>query len=134
MVLLEVNEKDVTCQYAVQAESLNEVLEYLDAWDPDVIVVEEFRLYPWKSKALGWDPMVPSQIIGAIYTWSYRRTPEKAIVVEQPASMRKIGQKHTGELEKTPMFRGLPHAKDALRHAVWFVITHYPRKSFVVKF
>lgn len=131
MALLEIRDADVMCLGAAEARTLEEVLEYLDSWRPDVIVIEAFRLYPWKSQALIWDSMLPSQIIGAIKAWVAKK--EGVLVLEQPASMRKIAQRHTREIEKAPMFRGKPHAKDALRHAMWYVISRYPKKSFVVR-
>jgi len=132
MVLLELEEDGLGCRVAVEAASIEEVLYYLDLWQPDVVVIEAFRLYPWRSRALGWDPMLPSQIIGAVKAWASRR--ECAVqVVEQPASVRKLARLHTGQLEKLPLFRGKPHARDALRHAVWYVLHHWPKKVFYVR-
>jgi len=111
----------------VEAKSLEDVLLYLDYWQPDVVVVEEFRLYPWTAKSLGWDSMRPSQIIGAIKAW-VSRCGHEVELVEQPASVRKPAQAHTRKMEKSPMFRGKPHARDALRHAVWYTLHRCPKK------
>lgn len=132
MVLLIVEDDNIRIFDATEATNMAEVLEYLDAWQPDAIVMEAFRLYPWTAQALGWDPMLPSQIIGAVKAWAAMREPPVEIV-EQPASIRKLAQTHTKRLEKIALFRGKPHARDALRHAMWYAIHRWPRKALNVR-
>lgn len=126
MVLLELSDK-LSCRAVVEALSIEDVLRYLDYWQPNVLVVEEFRLYPWMARSLGWNPMQPSQVIGAIKAW-VAKCGYEIEYIEQPASVRKPAQTHTRKMEKSPMFRGKPHARDALRHAVWYTLHRWPRK------
>jgi len=125
MALLSVTDKEIICLAAKEALNLPEVLETLNEWEPDVVALEEFRLYPWKSQALGWDTMQPSQIIGGIKAWLLTCSRE-VVLSEQPASVRRVVLHHTRAVERALLFRGKPHARDALRHAVWYLLRYYP--------
>lgn len=86
----------------------------VDTCRPDVIVLEAFRLYPHKAKQQYWNPMLTSQVIGAIKYIAEQRDIE---VVEQSAS---FGLGH--ELDTTD-FREVRnrHARAALRHALSYL-------------
>jgi hypothetical protein len=88
----------------------------------DMLVIEEFRLYPWMAKNLGFNDMKTSQMIGAMKYLAQRNgTP----VTMQGASIKKPAF----ELMKHNEFelpKGTQHMKDAAAHGYWW---HYGSKS-----
>jgi hypothetical protein len=84
----------------------------------DVVVVEEFKLYPGKAASLSWSTLGTVEIIGALRE-RYRR--EGITFVTQPASIKKP----TKAMVKR---RGLPimgkdgHARDACMHGYYYLI------------
>lgn len=128
MVLIELfprdEPRDFICYEAKQVSDISGLLRTLGEWNPDIIVIEQFNLYPWKAKSLSWSDMTPSQVIGAVKAWCVDKNVQ---LVEQPAAMRKQGRLYSQQLERSPLFKARPHAKDALRHAIWYVVNHYPK-------
>lgn len=114
----------LTKMTVVQAKTIEDVLAHLDEWQPDVIIMESFRLYPWTAKSLSWNQMLPSQVIGAVKAWTIGKNVE---IIMQPASVRIISKPYTRRFEKLPIFKGKPHAKDAMRHIGYYLIKNCPQ-------
>ena len=93
---------------------------YLDLLQPDIevrVVAEDFRLYPHMAQGQAWSNMPSSQVIGAIRTLCDLRNLPLTLL---PASSRKnvtILQHHA------PHLRAMPHAREAYRHARYFLYT-----------
>lgn len=79
-----------------------------------VLVVEEFRLYPWKAKEQGFSQFHTAEMIGQLKLWVRWFSPETELVM-QPAAVKKptfaIMQGR-----KIPLTRGTQHSKDAEAH------------------
>lgn len=101
-----------------------------DLQHPTAIIVEAFRLYPWRSEGLSWNSLPAVQVIGQIKAWGV----EHGVGVnEQPASVRKT---ISNDMVKAfglwrPTVRQ-PHARDAARHILWYCKKHYPNKFIKV--
>lgn len=86
----------------------------VDTCEPDIIILEAFRLYPHKARQQYWNPMLTSQVVGVV---KYIAEQRKIEVVEQSAS---FGLSY--ELDTTD-FREVRnrHARAALRHALSYL-------------
>lgn len=86
-----------------------------------VVVVESFRLYPWKSEAMSWNRFIPVEVIGIVKGFCRVRQVE---YLEQPASIKQIVTRPMlTAFDLWRKTRGKPHARDAARHALY----HYMR-------
>ena len=84
------------------------------------LVVEDFRIYPWKLKALKFNPVRTARAIGGI-TYISRRYDIPMVL--QPAAI-KSAAKAAGveELYDYPLYENR-HSNDALQHFVFFTQT-----------
>lgn len=89
-------------------------LDVLRANSPDIVVVEEFRLYPWKAREQGFSQFLTCEMIGAIKLWHRWYSPDTKLVF-QPAIIKKptFGIMKGRGIALTP---GTQHQKDAEAH------------------
>lgn len=82
----------------------------IDLHAPDLVVVEAFRLYPFRAAGQSWSSFEPVKVIGVI---TYLCELRQVRMVEQMASEAKSMQfeKRGEKISK--------HAYDALRHALY---------------
>lgn len=85
----------------------------------DVIVLENWRTRPKKARqgAFDWDPMVTSQIIGAIKLQAKREG--KILAIQEPYD-KPVGYGFSNQVYK-PGKKGM-HKQDALAHAVFYAV------------
>jgi hypothetical protein len=82
---------------------------------PGVIIIEQFRVYPWKSMAQAWSLLKQVKVAGAVELWAELRGVE---VIQQPASVMDMGFRYQG-LKKAS------HPKDNLAaraHGVYYLV------------
>jgi hypothetical protein len=104
--------------------------------DPDVlllpikrVVLEDFRIYPWKLKALKFDPVRTARIIGAI-TFMCRLLSIE--LVFQPAAIKDAAQKAGAEeLYIRPLHENRHH-NDAVQHFVFYTHTEMRGHKLIV--
>lgn len=92
---------------------------------PEVVVIEDFRLYAWKARSVAFSKNTAAEVIGAVDAWCQVNG---AKLVRQPASIRKTVVKEV--LVALNLWKGmvnLPHARDASRHLVAWVIRSQPK-------
>jgi len=92
-------------------KSFTGIASAIVSYKPDIIVAEDFVLYPSKAKHLSWNDMYAAQVIGVIkYIGEVLDIP----VVMQQANIKKFVDysKYEGKND---------HEKDAFAHA-WFYI------------
>jgi hypothetical protein len=95
-----------------------------DGVDPELlklpigrIVCEDFRIYPWKIKALKFNPVRTARVIGAL-TFIARR--HGIDFVLQPAAIKDTSLKGgAAELFDTPLHENR-HSNDAIMHFVFY--------------
>lgn len=91
----------------------------LEAFKPDIIVIEAFRLYPWKANAKTWSSFPEVEVIGAIKHECYRLGFDW---VEQGADTKALFNDE--KLKKLGLWKGFTaHGRDAIRHALYRVTT-----------
>ncbi len=86
--------------------------------DVDLVVVEGFALYPWKSKQKSFSSFPEVELIGAIRWLCFEHG---VLMVVQPASVKKPaeGFVRSLKLDKWLMMAKGRHAKDAVLHLVY---------------
>jgi hypothetical protein len=94
------------------------LMHRLDEWQPEVLIAEAFRLYPWRAKEQFWGNMPAAEVVGAVKAWC-----EAASVryVEQCAACRGIISDFA--LRRAGLWAptiGKPHARDAARHLLYY--------------
>ncbi len=105
----------------------NDILTSVKQERPTLIVIESFRLQPWRAKTQSWSSMDTSQQIGAI---QYIATDILDCSIRtQSSSIQSI-------IKRTPFYRAhidehgkpsSPHAHSALLHGLYFI--HLGRKG-----
>ncbi len=105
------------CGEAVQ---LGELQDVLVGYRPQVVVVESFRLYPWRAKALGFSRMQAAEAIGTLRAWA--QDIGITWVEQQPAVKDTVSRKVLEALGLWAPTRGKPHARDAARHLAHYLI------------
>ena len=84
--------------------------------EAEVIIMEDYRLYPWKSKEQSWSPFETVRVIGAVEYHGYLH--QARIVLQEPG-IKAIGYKWAG-LTK-PKNHALSHETDAYVHGVYYL-------------
>lgn len=89
----------------------------LDQVKPDIIVIEAFRLYPWKAKHKTWSSFPEIEVIGAIkHACRLRNIPFE----EQGADTKVLFD--DVKLKKLNYWDNISrHARDAVRHALYYM-------------
>ncbi len=89
------------------------------AWlEPDVVLLEEFRLYPWLAMEQGYSDFATSQLIGAIKWYCYCH--QRKLVMTQTANKKPAFAIMRGRGHVLPGKN--QHEKDAVAH-----IYHYTK-------
>ena len=80
------------------------------------VIMEDFKLYPWKAMAQSWDKLETVRFIGAIEFWAERCN---FPVVFQDPNIKGIGYRWAG-ISK-PKNHSLSHETDAFVHGVYYL-------------
>lgn len=92
------------------------VYEKLSELAPSVIIMENYKLYPWLAKEQSWSPFETVRIIGAVEYYAYLHN---AQVILQDPSIKSIGYLWAGI--KKPKNHALSHESDAYVHGVYYL-------------
>lgn len=94
--------------------------EFLMDDNPDVVVLEDYRIYKWRQKQHVGSDMLTTRVIGCIETVAIQHFVNT--IIKQPAHVAKgfctdaklkdWGYYHTGQR----------HARDAIRHGCYFIL------------
>ena len=95
--------------------------QLINKYDPLEIVLEEYRVYGWKTDTHAWDELLTSRVIGAIETLSYSKLPNIPLY-KQSASIAKTFC--TDKKLKAWNFYvpSQKHARDAIRHGCYYIL------------
>lgn len=123
-------EHKVTLRGGTAHKDHKAVAELFHEWQPDIVVMERFNLYPGMAKSLSWNSFYPCEVIGVIRYLCECREPLSSIkLVEQAPSIKKyaggLGQdwvelrtlyKSIGKIDEIT-----EHTKDAYLHWKYFL-------------
>lgn len=102
-----------------------EFYKLLKSYSELVVIIERFRLFPWKFRSLSWSVLYPIKIIGTIEGYCELL---KIPFVEQDTVIKKF---FTDEkLRKLKLYRKRQfsvHERDAIRHALYYL--HFKLKK-----
>lgn len=105
-------------------DATKNILDLYVRWQPDIVVLEDYRVYKWRAKHHAGSDLVTSRVIGCIetlaimYATQYQRP--SITVIKQPAQVAK-GFCTDSKMKDWGFFQtGLKHASDAIRHACYF--------------
>jgi len=96
-----------------------EVYELITEVAPDVVVMEDYRIYGWKAKSHAWSDLFTPRLIGAI---------ELTCILEDVPLYRQMAQSAKGfctdkKLRGWGFYKtGKPHIRDAIRHGCYWLL------------
>lgn len=109
------------------AKGREAVYQVLASQAPELLICEDYRLFPWKAKEQSWSSLETVRIIGAIeyYAWL-----NKVEIVLQEPKIKKIGYLWAGITP--PKNHALSHETDAYVHGVYYLQSkgvRYPQQG-----
>jgi len=104
-------------------ESASSVVQIIGQYTPNVIIIEDYRVYKWKSDDHTWNDLFTPRLIGAIEHITFQRSIPLFKQSAQNAKSFATDEKlqHWGFYVK-----GKPHARDAIRHGVHWLLFNKP--------
>lgn len=103
--------------------SKEDVYEMLNRNRPDVVICEDYFLYPWLAKEQSWSPFDTVRIIGAVEFWCWDN--DKLLVLQKP-DIKGIAYKWAGLVK--PNNKKMTHQTDAYVHGVYYLQKNGIRK------
>lgn len=106
------------------------ILNYLDFdWsilkDYDLVIYEDFLLYPGKAKSMIFNRFIPAQVIGVIKYYSYKY--KKPVVVQRAVDVKKAISNEALKFFKC--YTKITHTRDSARHAIYYFVKNYQELS-----
>jgi hypothetical protein len=86
---------------------------------PDFLICEDYRIYAWKADDHKWNPLHTPALIGAVQYICYMEHLPYHMEMAQVPKAFTTDDKLRGLGLYLP---GKPHARDAMRHAVWWIL------------
>lgn len=96
--------------------NLEMLFDAMLTFNVDEVVVEDFKLYPWKSMEQSWSQMETPRIIGIIEYWGWKNG---IPIILQPASVKQAFPDE--RLKCEGYYVENKHARDAIRHALYYL-------------
>lgn len=106
-----------------QVYSTQETVRRLDSYKPDVVILEQFRLLRNTAQQLSGQDMYASEVIGVVKDYCLSNSVE--LVMQQPQAKNTVSSKFLKALGLWEVTKGLPHARDAARHLVYYLLRSY---------
>lgn len=99
--------------------------------EPDIVVMEDYRVYKWKTEHHGGSELLTTRVIGCIETFCVLNFVSN--VIKQPAHIGK-GFATDKRLREWGFYKkGERHARDAIRHGCYFLLFGAIRQSEAYK-
>jgi hypothetical protein len=100
--------------------AVKEIDLIIGAHSPEVIVMEDYRIYKWRAKHHAGSEVLTIQVIGAIQTIAIQESIYD--IIKQPAHTAK-GFCTDGKLREWGFYQtGNKHANDAVRHGTYYIL------------
>lgn len=101
-------------------QAVENIKAMFDKWQPNIVVMEDYRVYKWKTKHHGGSELLTTRVIGCIETFSVLNF--VPFTIKQPAHTAK-GFCTDPKLKEWGFYQvGLKHARDAIRHGCYFLL------------
>lgn len=102
---------------------IDRIEHLLKTTQPNFLVYEQYRVYSWKSATHSWSELHTPKLIGAIVTVA-RNIPQ----ADQMAQVAKSFVTDDKLREWGYWLPGMRHARDSIRHALYWLMFHKPDK------
>ncbi len=101
--------------------AVKKVGECVGAYAPDVVVMEDYRVYKWRAKHHIGSELLTVQVIGCIQTIAIQEGIHE--IIKQPAHIAK-GFCNDAKLKEWGYYQGYgdKHANDAIRHGCYYLL------------
>ena len=94
--------------------------ELFQIYHPQIVVMEDYRVYAWRQKQHVGSEMMTTRVIGALELMSMQH--HVPHIIKQPAHVAK-GFCDDKKLKEWGMYqKGQRHARDAIRHGCYFIL------------
>ena len=109
------------------ANCIENAMPILHDYAPEIVVMEDYRVYKWRQKQHVGSEMLTTRIIGSLETLAIQDFVNH--VVKQPAHVAK-GFCTDAKLKEWGMHQpGMRHARDAIRHGCYYILFGSIRKE-----
>lgn len=100
-------------------QAASTVCNLLTRWSPAVVVMEDYRVYGWKTDSHSWASLYTPRLIGAVEYICYVQNLKLAKQMAQQAK----GFSTDDKLKAWGLWKeGQKHTRDAIRHAVYYLL------------
>lgn len=100
--------------------AVSNVDNLIETYTPDIVVIEDYRIYKWRAKHHVGSEMLTTRVIGCIETLCVINGISP--IIKQPAHVAKKFCTDS-KLRAWVMYRpGQKHARDAIRHGCYFLL------------
>ncbi len=90
------------------------------AYSPEIVVMEDYRIYKWRQKQHVGSEMLTTRVIGCLETLAVQNFITD--IIKQPAHVAK-GFCTAAKLKEWDMYKpGMKHCRDAIRHGCYFML------------
>lgn len=101
-------------------DSVDSISFLMGRYSPDIVVVEDYRVYKWRAKHHAGSNLLTARVIGRIEALA---TVEQVnTIIKQPAHIAKGFCTDTKLREWGMYVKGEKHARDAIRHGCYFIL------------
>lgn len=95
-------------------DAIEVLFNMITEFAPDELIVEDYRLYPWKAMEQSWSQLDTPRLIGIIEHWAWKN---ELPLILQPATAKQAFP--DARLEKMDMYVPNNHTRDAIRHGLY---------------
>lgn len=100
-------------------EGIDALAKYLRTNKPDIVSIEDYRVYSWESDKHKWAALHTPKLIGAVYTICYLRD----IPIKMRMAQAAKGFVTDEKLKAWGLYKKAKrHSRDAMRHAIYSLI------------
>ena len=100
--------------------SVEPITSLFASWQPDVVVIEDYRVYDWRAKHHAGSDLLTTRVIGCIETLCVQHFIRS--IVKQPAHMAKKFCTDKKLRYWDFYHKGSKHTNDAIRHGCYFLV------------
>jgi hypothetical protein len=95
--------------------------DFLNKWKPQLLIMEDYRVYQWKARSHTWNSLHTPRLIGFIEGWCHLQTPAVPLI-KQTAQQGK-GFCTDDKLKEWGFYLpGERHSRDAIRHGCYYLL------------
>jgi hypothetical protein len=103
-----------------QVQGIEPVVHLLDSYKPDLVIAEQFRLQHSKALQLSGQVMFASEVLGAVKNYCHQHSIK--LLLQMPFTKNTVSDKFLKIMGLWERTTGLPHARDAARHLVYYLL------------